>query len=119
MWLFTPIPLETVPMATISPLRRRMIEDMTIRNLSRSTQQSYIYAMAKFSRHFGRSPDLLGMEEVQSTFPFRAGSSLLVTDVAASSKCFPACAISLPRVAVVLEIVLNRERCHPCQPKAR
>ena len=25
-------------MATISPLRRRMIEDMTIRNLSRSTQ---------------------------------------------------------------------------------
>jgi hypothetical protein len=43
-------------MATISPLRRRMIEDMTIRNLSRSTQQSYIYAVAKFSRHFGRSP---------------------------------------------------------------
>ena len=53
-------------MATISPLRRRMIEDMTIRNLSRSTQQSYIYAVAKFSRHFGRSPDLLGMEEVRA-----------------------------------------------------
>jgi integrase/recombinase XerD len=53
-------------MATISPLRRRMIEDMTIRNLSRSTQQSYIYAVAKFSRHFGRSPDLLGMEELRA-----------------------------------------------------
>jgi hypothetical protein len=39
-------------MATMSPLRRRMIEDMTVRNLSRSTQQSYIYAVAKFSRHF-------------------------------------------------------------------
>jgi len=37
-------------MATMSPLRRRMIEDMTIRNLSHSTQQSYIYAVAKFSR---------------------------------------------------------------------
>ena len=36
-------------MATMSPLRRRMIEDMTVRNLSRSTQQSYIYAVAKFS----------------------------------------------------------------------
>lgn len=36
-------------MAEISPLRRRMIEDMTIRNLSPATQQSYIYAVAKFS----------------------------------------------------------------------
>ena len=38
-------------MAEVSPLRRRMIEDMTIRNLSPATQQSYIYAVAKFSRH--------------------------------------------------------------------
>jgi integrase/recombinase XerD len=53
-------------MATISPLRRRMIEDMTIRNLSRSTQQSYIYAVAKFSRHFKCSPDRLGMEDVRT-----------------------------------------------------
>jgi hypothetical protein len=37
-------------MTTMSPLRWRMIEDMTIRNLSRSTQQSYIYAVAKFKR---------------------------------------------------------------------
>ena len=40
-------------MATTSPLRQRMIEDMTIRNLSPATQQSYIYAVRKFSRHFG------------------------------------------------------------------
>ena len=53
-------------MATMSPLRRRMIEDMTVRNLSRSTQQSYIYAVAKFSRHFNRPPDRLGMEEVRA-----------------------------------------------------
>ena len=53
-------------MTTMSPLRRRMIEDMTIRNLSRSTQQSYIYAVAKFSRHFKRTPDQLGMEEVRA-----------------------------------------------------
>jgi site-specific recombinase XerD len=43
-----------------------MTEDMTIRNLSRSTRQSYIYAVAKFSRHFKRSPDRLGMEEVRA-----------------------------------------------------
>ena len=53
-------------MATMSPLRRRMIEDMTIRNLSGSTQQSYIYAVAKFSRHFNCPPDRLGMEDVRA-----------------------------------------------------
>ena len=53
-------------MTEISPLRRRMIEDMTIRNLSPATQQSYLYAVAKFSRHFNRSPDRLGLEEVRA-----------------------------------------------------
>jgi len=43
-----------------------MIEDMTIRNLSRSTQESYIYAVAKFSRHFNGPPDRLGMEKVRA-----------------------------------------------------
>jgi len=53
-------------MATMSPLRQRMIEDMTIRNLSPATQQSYIYAIAKFSRHFGCSPDRLSLEQVRA-----------------------------------------------------
>ena len=53
-------------MATTSPLRQRMIEDMTIRNLSQATQQFYIYAVRKFSRHFGRSPDRLGIEDVRA-----------------------------------------------------
>jgi len=53
-------------MATMSPLRQRMIEDMTIRNLSPATQQSYIYAVRKFSRHFKSSPDQLGVEEVRA-----------------------------------------------------
>jgi integrase/recombinase XerD len=42
-------------MAEISPLRRRMIEDMTVRNLSPATQQSYLNAVSKFSRYFGRT----------------------------------------------------------------
>ena len=33
-------------MAEISPLRRRMIEDMTVRNLSPATQQSYLNAVS-------------------------------------------------------------------------
>src|SRR5215831_1140794 len=47
----------------ISPLRRRMIEDMTVRNLSPTTWEVYV---KKFSLHFGRSPDCLGLEEVRT-----------------------------------------------------
>jgi site-specific recombinase XerD len=53
-------------MAEISPLRRRMIEDMTVRNLSPATQRSYVHAVAKFGRHFGRSPDRLDLEDVRA-----------------------------------------------------
>ena len=52
-------------MAAIALLRQRMIEDMTVRNLSPATQRSYA-AVAKFSRHFGCSPDRLGLEEVRA-----------------------------------------------------
>jgi integrase/recombinase XerD len=52
-------------MADKSPLRRRMIEDMTVRNMSPATQRSYIHAVSKFSRYFGRSPDQLGLEDVR------------------------------------------------------
>ena len=53
-------------MAELSPLRRRMTEDMTVRNLSPATQRSYVHAVAKFSRYFDRSPDRLGLEDVRA-----------------------------------------------------
>jgi len=53
-------------MDTISPLRRRMIEDMTLRNLSPATQRSYIFAVKKFSQYFCRSPERLSLENVRS-----------------------------------------------------
>ena len=53
-------------MAEMSPLRRRMIEDMTVRNLSPATQRSYLHAVAKFSRNFSPSPDRLDLEDVRA-----------------------------------------------------
>lgn len=53
-------------MTEMSPLRRRMIDDMTIRNLSPATQRSYLHAVTKFSWYFGRSPDRLGLEDVRA-----------------------------------------------------
>jgi integrase/recombinase XerD len=53
-------------MTEISPLRRRMIEDMTVRNLSPATQRSYIHAVKKFSEFFERSPAKLSTEDVRA-----------------------------------------------------
>ena len=53
-------------MTEISPLRRRMIDDMMVRNLSPATQRSYVQAVAKFGRFFGRSPERLGLEDVRT-----------------------------------------------------
>jgi hypothetical protein len=53
-------------MAELSPLRRRMIEDMTVRNMSPATQRSYISAVSRFSRYFGKSPERLDLEDVRA-----------------------------------------------------
>ena len=63
-------------MAELSPLRRRMIEDMTIRYLSPATQRSYISAVSKLSRHFGRSPDRLDVEDFRAFQVHLAGAGV-------------------------------------------
>lgn len=52
--------------AAVSPLRRRMIDDMSLRNLAPATQRSYIHAVKRFSQYHGRSPDRLGLEDVRA-----------------------------------------------------
>ena len=50
---------------TTSPLRQRMIDDMTIRNMAVLTKNAYVRAVKNFSKHFGRSPDKLTFEHVR------------------------------------------------------
>jgi integrase/recombinase XerD len=54
----------------ISPLRRRMIEDVTIRKFAPKTQASYIRAVRNFTVFLGRSPDRARAEDLR-----RCGSS--------------------------------------------
>jgi site-specific recombinase XerD len=49
----------------ISPLRRRMIEDMTIRKFAPKTQASYIRAVKNFTVFLGRSPDQASAEDLR------------------------------------------------------
>ena len=50
---------------SISLLRQRMIDDMTLRKLAPKTQAGYLRAVIKFSLFFGRSPDLASPEDLR------------------------------------------------------
>ena len=49
-----------------TPLRQRMLEDMQVRNFARNTQESYLQQVTQFARHFQRSPEGLGPEEIRT-----------------------------------------------------
>src|SRR6202521_590033 len=49
----------------ISPLRRRMIEDMTIRKFAPKTQQGYVQRVKNFAAFLGRSSDTASFEDVR------------------------------------------------------
>ena len=55
----------TQPTESISPLRQRMIDDMTLRKLGPKTQKTYIRAVRNFTRFFGQSPDAAGAEDLR------------------------------------------------------
>jgi integrase/recombinase XerD len=50
----------------MTPLRQRMIEDMRIRNFTEQTQTSYCQYVSQFARHFRRSPEQLGPEDIRA-----------------------------------------------------
>jgi integrase/recombinase XerD len=50
----------------MTPLRRRMIEDMTIRKLTPRTIEVYVRCVACFARYFKRSPEHLGPEHIRA-----------------------------------------------------
>ena len=50
---------------TISPLRRRMIEDMTVRNFVEKTRHDYIRHVRTFTAFLGRSPDSATPEDLR------------------------------------------------------
>lgn len=49
----------------MTPLRQRMLEDMSIRNLAENTKLSYLQQVSLYANHFHRSPEILGPKEVR------------------------------------------------------
>jgi integrase/recombinase XerD len=51
---------------SMTALRKRMTEDMQVRNLSPHTQTSYVQQVSLFARHFNKSPEELGPEQIRT-----------------------------------------------------
>jgi integrase/recombinase XerD len=49
----------------MTPLRQRMLEDLRVRNYAERTRGIYILQVARFAKHYGRSPEQLGGEEIR------------------------------------------------------
>ena len=63
----------------MTSLRQRMIEDMQIRNLAANTQQSYVQQVSLFARHFNKSPELLGPEQIRAYQVYLTNEKQLAT----------------------------------------
>lgn len=50
----------------MTPLRQRMIHDLTVRGLAENTHRSYLQAVTGLTRRYRRSPDQLSAQEVQN-----------------------------------------------------
>jgi len=54
----------------MSPLRGRMIEDMTIRNFAPKTQHDYVQRVKNFAAFLGRSPDTKADARIHECTPW-------------------------------------------------
>ncbi len=63
----------------MTSLRQRMIEDMQIRNLSVHTRTSYVQQVSLFARHFNKSPELLGPEQIRAYQVYLTNEKKLAT----------------------------------------
>jgi integrase/recombinase XerD len=66
----------TTSVEAISPLRRRMIEDMSVRRFGEKTQQDYIRHVETFAKFLGRSPDTATAEDLRRYQVHQTGSGV-------------------------------------------
>ena len=86
----------------MTPLRRRMTEDMQVRNFSPHTQNSYVQQVSLFARHFSRSPEVLGPEEIRSYQVYLTNERKLATS---------SILIAVSALRFLYKVTLHRDWC--------
>ena len=97
----------------ISPLRRRMIEDMTVRNFVEETRNNYIRHVRTFTTFLGRAPDTAAPEDLrlfqlhQTQIGVRASS---INGSVAALRFFFTVTLDRPEMARLLTFVREPRR---------
>jgi integrase/recombinase XerD len=86
----------------MTPLRRRMTEDMQVRNFSPHTQNSYVQQVSLFARHFSKSPEILGPEEIRSYQVYLTNEKKLATS---------SILIAVSALRFLYKVTLHRDWC--------
>lgn len=63
----------------MTSLRRRMTEDMQVRNLALNTQTCYVQQVSLFARYFDKSPEQLGPEDIRAYQVYLTNEKKLAT----------------------------------------
>ncbi|UCC54607.1 MAG: site-specific integrase [Anaerolineaceae bacterium] len=84
----------------MTPLRKRMMEDMQLNGLSKGTQEAYISAIRQLAEHFGKSPDCITEEELRQYFLYQTQERKVSRST---------CKIYLCAVKFLYEYTLQRE----------
>jgi len=78
----------------MTELRRRMIEELQLRNYSPNTVEIYVRCVAKFAQHFKLSPDRLGPEHIRQYQLFLVQRKKVAWAVCSIKRCAH-CAFSI------------------------
>lgn len=52
----------------MTPLRKRLIEDLQLKGYAQATQEAYLHSVCKLARHYAKSPDQVTEEELRGYF---------------------------------------------------
>ena len=108
--------------AILSPLRQRMIEDMSLRNLAPRTQEAYIRGCRKLAAFLRRSPDTATAEDIRlfQLHLARAGVSICTRNRTMTGIAF-LFRVTLRRseIADQIQYVPSRRRSRSCSAPRR
>lgn len=94
----------------MSPLRQRMIDDMTIRGLAEKTKEAYVHAVADLAGYYRRSPERIGEREVQR---------YLLHLLQERGLSWSTCNVATNGLGFLYRVTLNRPEAEFCIPRAK
>ena len=106
----------------MTPLRRKMLEDMQLRDFAAKTQEAYLAAVKSLAGHYDRPPDLIAEKELRRYFLYLVNERKLSRSTVRQHLCgvkfffevtlgrkWSVFDLITPKRGLVLPVVLSRE----------